>query len=63
MYQLETACTIQVKALGMGRPIHPASAESFDKVSALRPQIRQGASIGWTALLRKLDRLAPGWDT
>lgn len=63
MYFLETACTIQVRALGMGRPIHEAPAAAIDKVSQFRPQ--QGASLAhnlmWPALLRKLDRLDPAW--
>jgi len=62
MYQLETACSIQVRALGMGRPIHAPSADSIAQVSCRRPMIRQGAGLSWNALLRKLDRAAPGWD-
>jgi ribulose-5-phosphate 4-epimerase/fuculose-1-phosphate aldolase len=62
MYQLETACSIQVRALGMGRPIHAPSTDSIAQVSSRRPMIRQGAGIAWKALLRKLDRAAPGWD-
>ena len=63
MYFLETACTIQVRALGMGRPVHAAPVEAVRKVAAFRPE--QGASLAndliWPALLRKLDRLDPTW--
>ncbi len=63
MYFLETACTIQVRALGMGRPIHTAPQEAVEKVAGFRPE--QGAdlahSLVWPALLRKLDRLDPTW--
>lgn len=63
MYFLETACTIQVRALGMGRPIHQAPSEAIAKVSRFRPE--QGADLAhsllWPALLRKLDRLDPAW--
>ena len=62
MYQLETACSIQVRALGMGRAIHAPSPDSIAKVAGCRPMIRQGAGLSWRALLRKLDRVAPGWD-
>jgi ribulose-5-phosphate 4-epimerase/fuculose-1-phosphate aldolase len=62
MYQLETACSIQVRALGMGRAIHEPSEGSITQVSSQRPMIRRGAGISWRALLRKLDRVAPGWD-
>jgi ribulose-5-phosphate 4-epimerase/fuculose-1-phosphate aldolase len=62
MYQLETACSIQVRALGMGRPIHEPSEDSIAQVSGRRAMIRQGAGLSWRALLRKLEREAPGWD-
>lgn len=62
-YFLETACTIQVRALGMGRPVHAASAEAVEKVAAFRPN--KGADVAhglmWPALIRKLDRLDPDW--
>jgi len=63
MYMLETACSIQVRALGMGRPIHPVKPE----VVALAGAFRQGSGAAlarnliWPAMLRKLDRLSPGW--
>jgi ribulose-5-phosphate 4-epimerase/fuculose-1-phosphate aldolase len=63
MYFLETACTIQVRALGMGRPIHPVRDEAISKVAQFRPMA--GASVSndlvWPAMLRKLDRLDPTW--
>jgi ribulose-5-phosphate 4-epimerase/fuculose-1-phosphate aldolase len=63
MYFLETACTIQVRALGMGRPLHAVGAEVVGKVAALRdatgPSIAQ--DLVWPAMLRKLDRLDPTW--
>jgi ribulose-5-phosphate 4-epimerase/fuculose-1-phosphate aldolase len=64
MYFLETACTIQVKALGMGRPIHPVGPEVVGRVAG---QFRGMGEAGladklvWPAMLRKLDRVAPGW--
>jgi ribulose-5-phosphate 4-epimerase/fuculose-1-phosphate aldolase len=62
MYQLETACSIQVRALGMGKAIHEPSADSIAQVAGRRPDVRRGAGIAWKALLRRLDRVAPGWD-
>ena len=65
MYFLETACRIQVKALGMGRPIHPVGREVVDRVAG---QFRGMGEAGladrlvWPAMLRKLDRLEPGWS-
>ena len=63
MYFLETACTIQVRTLGMGRPVHPVSAEAIDRVGQMR--MSRGSPIArdlaWPALLRRLDRIDPGW--
>lgn len=63
MYFLESACTIQVRAVGMGRPLHPVSAEAVDRVTQM--QMSRGSPIArdlaWPALLRRLDRLEPGW--
>ena len=63
MYFLETACTIQVRALGMGRPLHLPSRESVDKVGAMTAGGLFGIAdhLVWPAMLRKLDRLDPTW--
>jgi ribulose-5-phosphate 4-epimerase/fuculose-1-phosphate aldolase len=64
MYFLETACRIQVKALGMGRPIHAVGEDVVERVAG---QFRMMGASGlaenlvWPAMLRKLDRVAPGW--
>lgn len=62
-YFLESACTIQVRALGMGRPVHAAPADAVARVAAFRPN--QGAEVAhgliWPALIRRLDRLDPSW--
>jgi ribulose-5-phosphate 4-epimerase/fuculose-1-phosphate aldolase len=63
MYFLETACTIQVRALGMCRPLHPVKDDVIAKVARFRPT--GGAAVAqdliWPAMLRKLDRLEPTW--
>jgi ribulose-5-phosphate 4-epimerase/fuculose-1-phosphate aldolase len=63
MYFLETACTAQVRALGMGRPLHQPSRQSIDKVAASRagPMAPLADGLIWPAMLRKLDRVDPGW--
>jgi len=63
MYFLETACTIQVRALGMGRPLHQVGGEVINKVAQFRPMAMAGVSndLVWPAMLRKLDRLDPTW--
>jgi ribulose-5-phosphate 4-epimerase/fuculose-1-phosphate aldolase len=63
MYLLETACTIQVRALGMGRPIHYASREAYQQVAGIgSSKARAASDFAWKGLLRRLDRVAPGWD-
>jgi ribulose-5-phosphate 4-epimerase/fuculose-1-phosphate aldolase len=62
MYTLETACTIQVRALGMGRPIHGASDAARAQVAGMLPQALAAADMAWAGLLRRLEREAPGWD-
>lgn len=64
MYYLETACSIQVRALGMGRPLHPVAPEVIAGVSRFGPMGGVEAvaqELVWPALLRKLDRLDPAW--
>jgi ribulose-5-phosphate 4-epimerase/fuculose-1-phosphate aldolase len=68
MYFLETACTIQVRALGMGRPLHPVGDEVINKVAQFRNGMGPGGgaaavarNLVWPAMLRKLDRLDPTW--
>jgi ribulose-5-phosphate 4-epimerase/fuculose-1-phosphate aldolase len=64
MYFLETACTIQVKALGMGRPLHPVGDEVVGKVAGQsRMMLTTGLAenLVWPAMLRKLDRIDPSW--
>ena len=64
MYYLETACTIQVRALAMGRPLHPVEPEVVARVAQFRPMGGLevvARDLVWPALLRKLDRVAPNW--
>ena len=62
MYFLESACAIQVRALGMGRPLHSVSRDAIDRVAQMRMSASPiGRALVWPALLRKLDRIDPGW--
>jgi ribulose-5-phosphate 4-epimerase/fuculose-1-phosphate aldolase len=65
MYLLEWACTVQVRTLGMGRPLH-ATRESVRAETGALLDNRESVSrfsdgLVWPALLRKLDRLNPGY--
>ena len=60
MYFLERACTTQVRALSMGRPLHqpdPAVAAGVGQLSGPNGLPIVGRALVWPALLRKLDRL------
>lgn len=64
MYLFEAACTIQVRAQAGG----PLIAIDPGVIATARAQASQatkgqGASLTWPALLRRLDRQMPGYDT
>jgi ribulose-5-phosphate 4-epimerase/fuculose-1-phosphate aldolase len=64
MYLLEWSCTVQVRTLGMGRPLHAADPKAIAATGRLidNPDLKQYAdALAWPALLRKLDRLNPGY--
>jgi ribulose-5-phosphate 4-epimerase/fuculose-1-phosphate aldolase len=64
IYFLERACTVQVRTLSMGRPVHPVAPEVIAKVTAqLSANVvaRDVPSPTWPAMLRKLDRLDPSY--
>ena len=66
MYMLEWACTVQVRTLGMGRSLHAArdSVRAGDpgRCSTIKMNVSRFADgLVWPALLRKLDRVNPGY--
>ena len=64
MYFLETACTIQVRALGMNLPLHKVEQKVINEFAGMRNMEKMeemSQSLVWPALLRKLDRLDPSW--
>ena len=63
MYLLEKSCTVQVRTLSMGLPLHPVPDDVIAKVSALRmtDAMNFAEELLWPAMLRKLDRLDPSW--
>jgi len=65
MYFLETSCQIQISAQA-GGTLSPVPQKVLDGVtSAVRVQQSKGsaADLAWPALLRRLDRLSPGYDS
>ena len=65
MYFLETSCQIQISAQA-GGTLSPVPQKVLDGVTAaVRVQQSKGsaANLAWPALLRRLDRLSPGYDS
>jgi ribulose-5-phosphate 4-epimerase/fuculose-1-phosphate aldolase len=65
MYLFETVCTIQVRAQSGGGeliPVHPQI------IATAQQQVAQvtrglGGALAWPGLLRRIDRVHPGYDT
>jgi ribulose-5-phosphate 4-epimerase/fuculose-1-phosphate aldolase len=63
MYTFETACQIQVRALGGGVPVQrvPQAIVDGAKEMAKKNLLNLGGMLAWPGLLRKLDRVNPGY--
>jgi ribulose-5-phosphate 4-epimerase/fuculose-1-phosphate aldolase len=63
MYVFESACTIQVRAQAGGGELIPVDPRIVAGAMAAVKQVTRGAGggIAWPGLLRKLDRLDPGY--
>ncbi|MDB5448130.1 MAG: class aldolase [Phenylobacterium sp.] len=63
MYFLEWACSVQVRALGMGRPLHDPDPTVITKMGQRSPERSRSFAdnLVWPALLRKLDRIDPSY--
>jgi ribulose-5-phosphate 4-epimerase/fuculose-1-phosphate aldolase len=65
MYHLERACTMQVRTRMLGPTAHPVEQMVIDKNEALfanpeRAELRS-TTLVWPAMLRKVERLDPGY--
>ena len=63
MFILQKACEIQVAALAGNQPLTPVPQPIIDKIVSEGNKVtsNQGGKIAWPALLRKLDRIDPGY--
>ena len=63
MFLLESACQIQILAQAGGGELAPIPTPILGKVASQMGAITmgQGAALTWPGLLRKLDRLDPGY--
>src|ERR1700760_710937 len=65
MYHLERACSMQVRTRALGTPAYPVEEIAIDKNTELlanrdRAEMRSTMLV-WPPLLRKLDRIDPGY--
>jgi len=65
MYLLQKACEVQVRAQSGGAELVSVPKPIVDGIrKAAKVVLRQsGGMIAWPGILRKLDRLDPGWRT
>ena len=64
MYLLETCCTIQVRTLAMGQKLHAADPKVIAETGKMMDGFdfaKYAEGMAWPALLRKLDRVNPGY--
>ncbi|MDT4861677.1 hypothetical protein FQZ97_962920 [compost metagenome] len=70
MYMLQRACEIQIKAQSCGVELLQIPQDVQDKTLALTREMNRNmrgnqkqldGSVPWPALLRRLDRLSPGF--
>jgi ribulose-5-phosphate 4-epimerase/fuculose-1-phosphate aldolase len=64
MYLFETTCQIQLAAQSGGAELNEVDARINSELAAVRTQsCGVGGAVVWPALLRKLDRIDPGYRT
>ena len=63
MHRLELSCKAQLAAMACGTPLNPVPQDVLDKTYMnYQPQTRRPFGVlEWPAMLRKLDRLDPGF--
>ena len=63
IYRLETACEIQIKAQSTGGSISPIPQNILEqrRAGSSTESLRQRGEFVWPAMLRRLDRIDPGY--
>jgi ribulose-5-phosphate 4-epimerase/fuculose-1-phosphate aldolase len=63
MYVFEAACAVQVRAMAGGAELQPVQPAILAGIAAQAKQVTRGlgGALAWPGLLRRLDRVAPGF--
>jgi ribulose-5-phosphate 4-epimerase/fuculose-1-phosphate aldolase len=63
MYTFENTCRIQVDALAGGKALTTIDPQILQGMAQVLKSVTlgQGSALAWPALLRKLDRMDPGY--
>jgi hypothetical protein len=63
MYILQKACEVQVRAQAGGAELIPVAQPIVDGIKRSAKEVLRGSggNLVWPGLLRKLDRIDPGW--
>jgi ribulose-5-phosphate 4-epimerase/fuculose-1-phosphate aldolase len=63
MYFLERACSMQVRTLSLGRPLHDTEPSVLEKNALIGQHAVSAASefLVWPALVRRLDKMDPSY--
>jgi len=64
MYLLERSCEIQLKAQSTGKELLAIPSNILAGIQAQAKQVTRsaGGALAWPGILRKLDRVSPGYD-
>ena len=65
MYLFEAACLVQVRAQSGGGELVPVGRPILEGIQKQAAQVTRGlgGQLAWPGLLRKLDRVSPGYQT
>ena len=66
MYLFETTCTIQLRAMAGGTELIPVDPRIIGTATAQAREVTRGVgggALAWPGLLRRLDRIDPGFRT
>src|SRR3546814_1179013 len=63
IYGLERACSAQVRTLAMGCRLNPVTETAAARAIDVGTGMARYSALAWPALLRRVDRMSPGYDS